>query len=66
MTPKKITAREAATEYADLFQDTPDIKRWEEILGGKEALVTIDFIDHLDAQYKISAGEYEVLAYLIN
>lgn len=66
MTPKRITATEAAKEYAELFQETPDVKRWEEILGGKEALVTTDFIDWLDAQYKVSAGEYDTLAYLIN
>jgi hypothetical protein len=66
MTPKRITAAKAAKEYAELFQDEPDRARWEEILGGPSALLTIDMVDQLDAQGKISAGEYDVLAYIVN
>ena len=66
MTPKRVTATKAAKEYAQLFQEIPDFARWEEILGAPSALVTPDTIDQLDAKGLISAGEYDVLAYLIN
>lgn len=61
MTPKRITAAAAAREYSELMQDEPDTARWEEILGGPQALLTAEQVDAMDEQGLISAGEYETL-----